>query len=68
MDMGVRGCFCLREWKVLIKKKEVTAIGRSKKYNLKIELVDFNGMLKRVKKIKQRKNGLYKKMEKSGND
>jgi hypothetical protein len=41
------------------------AIGRKKKNNSKIELVDFNGMLKRVKKIKQRKNGICKKKERS---
>jgi len=28
-----------------------------------MELVDFNGMLKRIKKIKQRKNGIYKKQK-----
>jgi hypothetical protein len=32
----------------------------NKKNNSKIELVDFNGILKRVK-IKQRKSGMYKK-------
>jgi len=27
----------------------------------KMEIVDFNAMLKRIKKIKQRKSGMYKK-------
>jgi hypothetical protein len=41
----------------------VLAIGRNKKNNSKMELVDFNGMLKRIKKIKRRKNGIYKKQK-----
>ena len=39
-------------------------LGRNSKGKLKAELVDFNGMIKRIKKIKQRKNGMYKKTEK----
>ena len=42
-------------------EKEVVTIGMNKKNNLKIELVDFNGMLQRVKKIRQRKSGMYRK-------
>ena len=33
----------------------------NKKNNSKMELVDFNGILKRVKRIKQRKSGMYRK-------
>ena len=42
-------------------EKEVVTIGMNKKNNLRIELVDFNGMLQRVKKIRQRKSGMYRK-------
>lgn len=38
-------------------------MGGNSKRNSKVELVDFNGMLKRIKKIKQRKNRMYKKGE-----
>jgi hypothetical protein len=38
----------------------------NKKKNSKIELVDFNGMLQRVKKIKQRKSKMYKKRKRRG--
>jgi hypothetical protein len=38
----------------------------NKKKNSKMELVDFNGMLQRVKKIKQRKSGMYKKRKRKG--
>jgi hypothetical protein len=38
----------------------------NKKNNSKIELVDFNGMLKRVNKIKQRKSGMYRKRKRKG--
>jgi hypothetical protein len=36
-------------------------LGRNSKGKSKTELVDFNGMIKKIKKIKQRKNGMYKK-------
>jgi hypothetical protein len=39
----------------------VVTIGMNKKNNSKIELVDFKGMLQRVKKIKQRKSKMYGK-------
>jgi hypothetical protein len=42
-------------------EKGVIVIGMNRKNNSKIELVDFNGMLKRVKRIKQRKSGMYRK-------
>ena len=38
----------------------------NKKKNSKIELVDFNGMLQRVKIIKQRKSGVCKKRKRKG--
>jgi hypothetical protein len=38
----------------------------NKKKNSKIELVDFNGILKRVKRIKQRKSGMYRKRKRKG--
>ena len=37
------------------------ATSMNRKKNSKIELVDFNGMLIRVKRIKQRKSGMYRK-------
>ncbi len=42
-------------------EKKAVTIGRNKRNNSKIELVDFKGMLQRVKKIKQRKSGVCKK-------
>jgi hypothetical protein len=38
----------------------------NKKKNSKIELVDFNGILKRVKRIKQRKSGMYRRRKRKG--
>jgi hypothetical protein len=38
----------------------------NRKNNSKMELVDFNGMLKRVKRIKQRKSGMYRKRKRKG--
>jgi len=38
----------------------------NKKNGSKMELVDFNRMLQRVKKIKQRKSGMYKKRKRKG--
>jgi hypothetical protein len=42
-------------------EKGVIGIGMNKKKNSKIELVDFNGMLQRLKMIKLRKSGVCKK-------
>ena len=42
-------------------EKKAVTIGRNKRNNSKIELVDFKGMPQRVKKIKQRKSGVCKK-------
>jgi hypothetical protein len=39
----------------------VVAIRTNKKNNSKIELVDFDGMLRRVKRIKERKSGVCKR-------
>jgi hypothetical protein len=41
----------------------VKVIRRNEKNNSKMEWVDFNGMAKRGKGIKQGKSGMYKKRE-----
>jgi len=43
----------------------VVTIGRDRKNNSKFELFDFNGMIKRIKKIKLRKKGVNKRWKRS---
>jgi hypothetical protein len=44
-------------------QQEALTMGGKNKPNLKIELVDFEGTRKRVKEIKQRKKGMYKRLK-----
>ena len=46
-------------------RKEAIPIRKYRKRNSKIEWVDLKGIRKRVKEIKQRKKGIYKRWKRS---